>query len=677
MTTRERNRNERELAQAVSGQLRECAGWDGDRISTDRRRALDYYFQRPRGDEVRGRSNVVSGDVSAMVEASLAQMLDSFSGDAVAEFAALGPADDDQAQLESFAVVQAVMRDNNGYHELGTAIKDGLLLRNGWVKTWTDESVDAETINLESATVDTIAALRETPNLEVELKAFDQEAATATVRVTATNKQFKSEAVDPAFMLYPKQWHKIDVQEIPIIGERHIEARSKLIERGFPKAKVNRLKKWHFDSKVDSLARDVGEEPSLQGSIDSAGDLIEWFEVYVLVDSGDGTHERRRIALAGINAQSILENEPASRVPYSTGSPFINAHRLTGISLFDKLRQTQDLNTGLSRALLDNVNTNNKNRTAYLDGKVNTDDLADGRPNANVRVKASVGDVRAALHAFNVPDLSAGILANLDYQRQVRTELGGASLEMASGQMQMAGGRIGSEGVDRAFSVMEQLASHMTKNMATSLIRNVFLNAHATLRENFDTPVDVKVNGRWESPVPAEWRPRTRVVVKIGMSPGERQRRVAALGQVVQSQFELAQNDMDDVLVNIDGFYRALTDWGRAAELPNPEQYFLDPSTEASQEALKAKDKAQAEAAAKNEELMRTAVGLEQLGKAFDKYRHDSELQFKYFAEVLGAEVEEAKIVGKATADLVAQTKFGANGASENGEDISSPTDGE
>lgn len=667
------NETERDLAIAISGQLRDCAGWDGDRISQDRKRALNYYFQRPRGDEIRGRSNVVAGDVSAMVEANLAQMLDSFTSDNIAEFTANGPADDDQAILESFAVVQFVMRDNNGYNELGTAIKDALLLRNGWVKTWSEESVEVETVNLENATAETIAAMREQPGIEAELLAFDADEQTATVRVSATKKEFRSEAVDPANILYPRQWNKIGTQEIPFIAERHIEARSKLIERGFPKAKVSRLKSWQFDTKTDSNARDVGEEPSLRNSIDKSTDLIEWFETYPLVDSGDGTSERRRIAMAGTRAQSLLENEPTSLVPYSTGSPFINAHRMTGISLFDKLRQTQDLNTGLQRALLDNVNTNNKNRTAYLDGKVNTDDLADGRPNGNVRVKASVGDVRTALHAFNVPDISGGILANLDYQRSVRTELGGASLEMASGQMQMAGGRIGSEGVDRAFSVMEQLASHMTKNLATSLVRNVFLTAHETLRQNFDVPVNVKINGRWESPIPSEWQRRTRVVVKVGMSPGERSRKVGALAQVVQSQFELAQNDMDDVLVNIDGFYRALTDWGRASEIPNPEQYFLDPSTDESKAALESKEKGKAAAQQKSEALMSQAVGLEQLKQAFDKYRHDSELQFKYFAEVLGAEVEEAKIVGKATTDLVGQTKFGNNGANGNDESENEP----
>lgn len=664
MTTN-RDRTERDLAQSLAGQLRDCAGWDGDRISQDRKRALDYYFQRPRGDEVRGRSNVVAGDVSAMVEANLAQMLDSFTSDNIADFPANGPADDDQAQLESFAVVQFVMRDNNGYNELGTAIKDALLLRNGWMKVWTDEAVEVETLNLESASPEIIAAMREQPGLDVELLEYDDDAATATVRVTSTSKTFKAEAVDPANILYPRQWHKVDAQEIPFIAERHIEPRSTLIERGFPKAKVSRLKKWAMDTKIDSRARDVGEDVSLRSSVDKASELIEWFETYVLVDSGDGTSERRRIAISGTNSQSILENEPTTLVPYATGSAFLSAHRMTGMSLFDKLFQRQDMNTGLERALMDNINTGNKNRTAYLDGKVNTDDLADGRPNGNIRVKASVGDVRSALHAFNVPDLTGGILANLDHQRQLRTELGGASLELASGNMQMAGGRIGSQGVDRAFSVMEQLAAHMTKNLATSLVRNLFLLAHETLRLNFDQPVDVKINGRWESPTPSEWRKRNRVTVKVGMSPGERTRKVGALAQVVQSQFELAQNDMDDVLVNIDGFYRALTDWGRASEIPNPEQYFLDPTTDESKQALEAKDKARAESAQKNENLMSQAVGLEQLKTAFDKYRHDSELQFKYFAEVLGAEVEEAKIVGKATTDLVSKAKFKGNQAAE------------
>lgn len=661
--------DERELATRLKAQLMDSAGWETDNVAADRKKALDYYFQRPRGDEVKGRSNVVSGDVSAMVEANLSQMLDAFSSDDIVEFEANGPEDDDQAQLESTTVTQFVMRDNNGYHEIGTSVKDALLQRNGFIKAWVETGRRSEIVNLKNATVEAIAALSAKPAVEVEVLQFDGEANTARVRTTATFRKFRCESLAPENFFYLRSWHKIDLQEIPFCAERHIEPRSELMRRGFSKKKVQALKPWAADLKLDSLARDLRQISEHRTPMDKSQDLIEWYECYVLMERGSsGVSERHRIALAGNTLTSILENETLSLVPYASGSAFINPHRLTGISIFDKLRQTQDLNTGLERALMDNVNTVIKNRIAYLDGKVNTDDLSDGRPNGQIRVRSSVGDVRSAVMPFNQTDLSGGILQNLQYQRQVRTELGGASLELASGQMQMAGGRIGSEGVDRAFSVMEQLASHMTKNMATSLIRNTFLLAHATIRAHYDTPVNVKRNGRWQSPVPNEWTERTRVTVKPGMSPGERARRVSVLGQIVQAQLQLAERDMDDVLVNIEGFYKALTDWARAADMPNPEQYWIDPSTPASQQALKTKEANQKQSADQQQALMGQAVGLEQLRTAFNKYKQDTDLQFNYWKEVLGAEVEEAKIVGKATTDLIAQTKFGGKDANGTGD---------
>ncbi len=105
-------------------------------------------------------------------------MLESFTGDNVAEFDATGPGDDDQAALESFAVTKAVMKDNNGYQNVGTATKDALLLRNGWTKVYVEEKVAVETQNLENVVPDTIAAFREQPGLEVEVPAYDAEAKT-------------------------------------------------------------------------------------------------------------------------------------------------------------------------------------------------------------------------------------------------------------------------------------------------------------------------------------------------------------------------------------------------------------------------------------------------------------------------------------------------------------------
>jgi hypothetical protein len=252
--------------------------------------------------------------------------------------------------------------------------------------------------------------------------------------------------------------------------------------------------------------------------------------------------------------------------------------------------------------------------------------------------------------------------------------------------MQIGGDRMGSQGLDRAYSVAEQLSASMMKTLASTLLRSVFLLAHATLREYFDDPVPIKRNGKWEQVIPSRWPERKAVVIKPGMSPGERTRRVNALGQVIDAQMMLADKGMDEVMVNLTGFNRALLDWARMAEVQNPEQYFVDPESDEAKEAIQSKRKQAQQMDAQRKALMQQAMGLEQLRTAFEKYRTDAELQFKYFDSVLGAEVEEARIAGTATTAL-AKTKLegrqreretkASNGASAPGKSADTGNPGE
>jgi len=205
----------------------------------------------------------------------------------------------------------------------------------------------------------------------------------------------------------------------------------------------------------------------------------------------------------------------------------------------------------------------------------------------------------------------------------------------------------------------------MMKTLAATLIRSVFLLAHRTLREYFDEELPIKRNGRWTYVRPSLWPERTSVTVKPGMSPGERSRRVAAMGQVLDAQMMMADRGMDEVLVDLHSFNRALMDWARLAEVQNPEQYFIDPDSDKAKAALQAKDKQRRQEQNQRAMLMQQSFGLEQLRTAVEKYRHDSELQFKYFAEILGAEKVEAQEAGKATLELL-KGKLG-NGQDQQG----------
>jgi hypothetical protein len=651
-----------EILQAIKRQLLECAGWDGDELATDREKALDYYHQRPNGTEVEGRSQAVSGDVSAMVESNLAAMMQSFSSSRIVEFDSLSADDESQAQLESDACAFFVMKKNNGRWQLGQAIKETLRLRNGWVKAWIEERRTTRIQEYVNVAPEALLELTERPGVECTVLEYDPEkdGGYLKTRCVYVDRRFSFGAVAPGNMFYPKAYDGCDfeaLQRIPIIAERRIDTRATLVEMGFPKAAVDRCTEYRADTNTSEAARNPRRNSQLTPGLDFASQLVEWFEAYVLLDG-----VRHKVCCDGKFQEKFAKGEH-ELVPYGTGQCFITPHRLTGLSIWDKLRQTQDINTGLTRGMLDNVEATSKSRTAHLDEVVNADDLGDGRVNGSVRVRGFVPRVADAIMPLVVPDTSAGIVRAIDYQRRIRTELGGSSLDMQAGEMQLSD-RVGSQGLDRAYSVAEQLAQHMTQNIADTLIRSAFLLAHAVLRENFDEPVPIKVGGRWKSAIPSEWIEREELTVKIGKSPGERARLMAVLDKMLQTHLQLEQLGFNGILTDLEGFYALLMDWARLGDVPHPERYYLDPQSEGSVAAQQ--QRAQAAQAREKQQtaLVTEAVNLQKIGEAGKKYDGDADRAVRVWEKKVDTkleyaklgqqgEVEEAKLVMPAAAKML------------------------
>ena len=649
------------LASKLKTQLQHCEGFDGDSVSQDREKALNYYFQRARGDEVVGRSAVVSGDVSAMVEATLAQMMEAFSSDRICDFDPLDADDETQAQLESEAVQYFVMGRENGFLELLSAIKEALLLRNGIIKIEAEDKTTRRTRRFGNVEP---AALSELITADDVVKhKYDEDTQELLLTVEVTRREFSLQSVPLENFLYYAEWNQPTLDGIPICAVRHLDSRAEM-KSCFPKAaaKIDALTAHKHDLKAESNARNPRGTRKPVTAVDTSQEMVEWYEVYVRMGGDRGVDELHRVSMSYVNGV-IVEDVPVPFLRLAAGTAILNPHRFTGVSLYDKLKQNQDIRTALRRALLDNVNATTKNRLAGFDGIVNIDDVTDGRVNNMVRVKPTVPDIRAALMPLTVPDTSANILQNLESTARERSEMGGAALDMQSAQMQIGGDRMGSQGLEKAYSVAEQLSAAMMKTIAATLIRSVFLLAHATLREYFDEPLPIKRNGKWMHVTPSEWPERLNVTVKPGMSPGERSRRAAAMGNIVDSQMMLADKGMDGVLVGIHQFNRAMMDWARLNEVQNPEQYYIDPESDESKQALQAKSEQAAQVDEQKKALMQQAFGLEQLRTAFEKYRTDAELQFKYYDAVLRSEVEEAKLVGAATTALNAQQREGYENA--------------
>lgn len=646
------------LTQSLKGMLNQCVGFSGDELAESRKQSYDYYFQRARGDEVVGRSSLVTGDLSAMTEGNLALMTEPLLNKRIVEFCAYDSADEEQANLESDCVQVMLFKRQNGFIELTSAIKDALQLRNAVVKIYVDTRTHKQEVRRENVALEVVSEVLDQIG-QVDVHKFDPKTGKLSATVTKVTRKFRVEAIAPENFLYPKDWHRQDLEDIPFCAERHVEPRSTLIERGFPKNKVMLLRRWNNPYQNASDARLPRNITLLNQPIDKSQELVEWYEAYVRMDDGTGASELRRICFSD---QWILEDEPADVVCYATGVAIINPHTFMGISLFDKIKWVQDSSTALTRALMDNLNATSKNRTAHLDGICEEQDITDGRINGSIRVNSTaVQDVRQAIMAFGVPDTSANILANLNHFRSVRSEAGGAALDLATGQMQL-NDRVGSQGLDRAYSVMESLALFMTRVIANTLVRTMYLIAHETLRTQWKEPIVFKRGNKWVKTNPAEWPVRDAVEVNLGKSLNERARESGVLERNMDRQQFLAAAGMEEVLVDVDTYHAAYLAWLRVNDVENPDKYVVDPRSDKAKGAMKRKQQERMQAAQKQDALLNQTIALEQLRTAMTKYQTDVKTQFDYYNTVINAQIEEAKITAGAVIEL---QKILATSASE------------
>jgi hypothetical protein len=646
-------------AQAVKKLLQDCVGFDGDELQTSRTEAYNYYFQRARGDEVAGRSQFVSGDLSSMIEGNLAQMVEPLSGKRIAEYCAYDALDKEQAAKESDCVYEMLFKRQNGFIEITSAIKDAMLVRTSIVKVHIERLTHKSTVKRSNVDPAIVYELLDKIG-KVDVHKYDGDTGTLSATVTKETRQFKCESIAPENFLIPKNWHKQDLKDIPFCAERHVETRAKLIERGFDKDKVARIRRYNNFTNAGSDARLPRNISPTSNPLDKSQDLVEWYECYVMMDDGTGAATLHCISTSD---RDILEDEEdVTIIPYALGVVILNPHTFMGISLHDKLKSTQDGSTALTRALFDNLNATNKNRTAHLDGVADEDDITDGRTNGSIRVKPGVvPDVRMAVAAFAVPDTSANILQNLQYMKQNRSEMGGAALDMATGQMQL-NDRLGSQGLDRAYSVMEQNAAFMTRIIANTLVRGMYLIAHEVLRTEWDQPISFERGKDWIQQLPSKWQTRESVSLNLGASMNERARQSVVLEKVMEKQAALADHGMEDILVDVTSYYNASMDWLRINDVPTPERYFIDPRTPKAMQAMQQRAISSKQQQQQQQALMFQAVGLEQMRVGLQKYLGDARLQFDYYNAVLNAQVEEAKITASSVMDYM-KAKVTAVGA--------------
>ncbi len=656
-----------ELKAALVTELQQAEGYDSDELSEMQRRALDMYYFKPRGDELEGRSDALSGDVPDMVEATIAQMLPAFSGQSVCVFRANDEEDVEQSQLESDVVNDVIIDGNHGYTMFQEALRDALLLRNGWVKVWLDVRKRETRETLEQVPPEAVASLvmqlNEQPGIEASIVGELDEGALidATVRIIQSVERFRVTAIDPTLMRWQSDFDSVHIDDrMRFLAEEWFPTRSELVERGYSKAKVAKLAEYSADGDINRRSR-YRDQTSAGSIAETSMEQVQCYWIYYRYDSdGDGIAELHRILYAGtsggVEGGEILEDEIVSFAPYATGTPFLQPHQLNGLGLFDKLEDVANQKTDTIRDWQDGLRAAVFPELAVNARKVDQTSATNRRPNGVILVD---GEVQGNFAEVRTSDTGASSAAMLEYLDKMRSERAGASLDLQAAEMQIAGHT--AHGVERQMSSKEQLAAMMTRTIAETLIRQTYLLTHRGMREWLTQPVSIERSDGFATAQPNQWPERERLRVKPGLSIAERNHRRVVMGEVIAKQEQLAAAGYDGILVDADSYHAALEDWGRASQLDTVERYFKNPRSPESQEAASRKA-AQAEAQQQaQQQILAAAATAEQqaqaMQSAIDKYKHDTELSFKYWQESLRSEIEQLR-------EEIASTQLeGAQGA--------------
>jgi len=622
---------EREIDQADGGEFGTTS------LGENRRLAMNYYLGRARGDETDDNSRVQSLDVADQTEHMLAQMMSAFTTDTPAEFEADAPNDDSQAEVESAAVNKILMEDNAGYEVLYQAIKNALLNKNAIIKVWVEDDVDHETVTFDGLSGDESALLEASIPEDATVDGDDE---SLTVSRDRDRKRLRIEATENASFVLSANWHKQDLQDCPLVGQRKFIRRSELISMGFPRGKVSDLPSATMDASPDSLAKHPDQVVGAMQGETRGQDMIECWEAYTMLprnlNDGNPESERWRVFMSN---RTILDKERVDIVPFVSGTAFIMANRWHGLSLFDKLKEIQDMKTAGFRQFVDNQAHLNSNR-AFIQGDVNRQELGINAPGHHV-----TGSLNSTMTPFPTTDFGASSIAFLNYCDKIRSERGGAAVDLGSPESQLVSSSIGASGVAMVMGAQEMMAGHMTRTLSEGLIRRLFLLIHRTAREVYRRPMMMKKADQWIPVNPAQWRARSRVNVKTGLSPGERARKVAALDRVLQTQISLMQAGFGGTMVSEKNVYIAWMNREKAAELDNPEQYAVHYESQEAQQAQQGKAQQQQQ----QQQLQQQVAEMDAKVKLVIAQMDD---KTKRDIAILDSEVEEAKIVGKATGDL-------------------------
>jgi len=603
----------RELVNIVESHIDDSLGFISTETSLSRQRSLSYYMREVYGNEVEGRSQIVTAEVAEAVDGALPQLMKVFtqSKNAVV-FEPTNEGDGEMAEQATSYVNHIFYKDNNGIELLHDMMWDALCQKVGVLKAYWDDKKDVTKEKYENLTEDELAMIMQDEEVEIvsqevveevieqepqpainpetgqplindmgETLMMDVEPIVNTYynikcKRTKDSSKVKIESVAPEEFLIDKR--AINIEDADFVAQRSLVTRSDLIAMGYDKDVVAELSMGDtLDFTPERVARyGSGEEPfNTNNTEDESMERIEYYECYIRSDlDGDGIAERHRVCYAD---NKVLMHEECDYQPFHSICPFPIPHKFFGESLADRTMDLQLIKSTITRQMLDNLYLTNNYRVGAVEGQVNLDDLLTSTAGGVIRIKNP--NALVPLTVQSSAGQSFPMLEYLDSIQAKRTGVSEASQGLDPNILQNVTATAVAAMSSAAGGKIELIARIFADTGVSSLMKGILqLVCKYQNKERI-----IKVNNKFVPMNPREWNTEYNVTVNVGLGTGSKSEQLSVMQMVLDKQEQmLTQYGLSNPLVSLKQYRDTLAKFVNMAGFKDESGFLKDISQEQS-----------------------------------------------------------------------------------------------
>ena len=543
-----------ELASKLSNEIDSATGNFNTELSEQREQSMKYYLGEPFGNEIEGRSEIVTTDVRDTIEYIMPSLMRIFTThNNVAEFEPEGPEDVEMAQQATDYVNYVFNRQNNGFKVLYDVFKDALISKTGIVKHFWEEKTEVSTENYTNLTEIEYQSILANDDLEVieHTENVVQKAVTddfgnlispkvsehdVKVKKTKDNGQVRVVSVPPEEFLVSRR--STSIEDANFVCHRVKKTVSDLILEGYDPKIVEelptytqnnaeydeeRLARFSFDD--DSVPADEGEGPSRKVWLE---------ECYIHLDyDGDGIAELRKITKGG-NIQLIKST--------------------------------------IMRNLLDNMYLTNNARYAVLAGQVELDDLLSSKPGGIVRMRAP-----GAVTALPTPQIQPYAFQMVQYLDGIREERSGVSKMTQGLNPDVLTSHVTSGAISAATESSMQRIELIARIFAETGIKDLFRNIYSLIQRYENRQKMAYLNGKFVPIDVSRWKEKLNCTVNVGVGSGSQNSKMQTMSGIMNILQTVVQNGGMGSLVTTQNLYNAISEFIAQSGYKNSDMFISNP----------------------------------------------------------------------------------------------------